>query len=184
MDPAAGRLVLDFLIMSLDIAALRDDIGSPLTFVVRDRASLPRLAAHGNSSVFQNSHECEGRRPLATIPETLRRERRASAMKSQEVLLRLYDRFNRHECTPSDDLFAADAVVECQPFRHEASGAVAWHAFVDRVATAFPDARLRADRLSKLADSIYQCVLLCSGTHRGAFEEHSFGVSHGAPWAK
>jgi predicted ester cyclase len=98
-----------------------------------------------------------------------------AAMKSQEVLLRLYDRFNRHECAPSDDLFAVDAVVECQPFRHEANGAEAWRAFVDRVATAFPDARLRADRLSKLADSIYQCVLLCSGTHRGAFDVGGYG---------
>jgi len=96
-------------------------------------------------------------------------------VKSQEVLLRLYDRFNRHEFTPSDDLFATDAVVECPPFRHQGNGAVAWRAFVDRVATAFPDARLRAEQLSKLADSIYQCVLLCNGTHRGTFDVGSYG---------
>ena len=77
-------------------------------------------------------------------------------MKSQDVLLRLYDRFNRHELTAPHDLFTADAVVECPPFRHQANGANAWHAFTDRVATAFPDARLRAERLSKLTDSMYQ----------------------------
>jgi predicted ester cyclase len=95
-------------------------------------------------------------------------------MKSQEVLLLLYDRFNRHEFTPPDDLFASDAVVECPPFRHQGNGAVAWQAFVDRVATAFPGARLRAERLTKLADSIYQCFLLCSGTHRGPFDVGSY----------
>jgi hypothetical protein len=83
-------------------------------------------------------------------------------MKSQEAVLRLYDRFNRHEFSASDDLFAAEAIVECPPFRHQGSGAVAWCAFVDRVATAFPDARLRTERLSKLTDSIYQCFLSCS----------------------
>ncbi len=96
-------------------------------------------------------------------------------MKSQEVLLRLYDRFNRHEFASSDDLFAPDAVVECPPFCHQGAGAVAWRAFVDRVSTAFPDARLRAERLSKLADSIYQCFVLCSGTHRGLFDVGSYG---------
>jgi ketosteroid isomerase-like protein len=96
-------------------------------------------------------------------------------MKSQEVLLRLYDRFNRHDATPSDDLFATDAVVECPPFLHQGHGAVAWHAFVDRVTTAFPDARLRAERLLKLADSSYECVVVCSGTHRGVFDVESYG---------
>ena len=96
-------------------------------------------------------------------------------MKSREVLLRLYDRFNRHQLASSDDLFAADAVVECPPFRHQGHGAVAWRAFVDRVATAFPDARLRAERLSKLADSIYECFVLCSGTHRGPFDVGRYG---------
>ena len=96
-------------------------------------------------------------------------------MKSQEVMLHLYDRFNRHEFASSDDLFATDAVVECPPFRHQGNGAVAWRAFVDRVATAFPDARLRAERLSKVADSIYQCFVLCSGTHRGPFDVGSYG---------
>jgi hypothetical protein len=88
-------------------------------------------------------------------------------MTSQEVLFRLFDRFNRHDATPSEDLFAADAVVECPPFRHQSHGAVAWQAFVDWVAAAFPGARLGAERLVKLADSIYECVVLCSGTHRG-----------------
>jgi predicted ester cyclase len=91
------------------------------------------------------------------------------------VLLRLYDRFNRHELAASDDLFATDAVVECPPCRHQVNGAVAWRAFADRVATAFPDARFRAERLSKLADSIYQGVLSCSGTHRGLFDVGSYG---------
>jgi predicted ester cyclase len=96
-------------------------------------------------------------------------------MKSQEVLLRLYDRFNRRELTPLHDLFAPDAVVECPPFRHQADGATAWHAFLDRVATAFPDARLRAERLSRLADSMYQCFIVCDGTHRGPFDVGTFG---------
>jgi predicted ester cyclase len=96
-------------------------------------------------------------------------------MNSQEALLRLYDRFNRREFAPPDDLFATDAIVECPPFCDQENGADAWHAFVDRVATAFPDARLRPERLSKLADSIYECFLLCSGTHRGAFDVGSYG---------
>ena len=96
-------------------------------------------------------------------------------MKSQDVLLRLYDRFNRHELTAPHDLFTADAVVECPPFRHQANGANAWHAFTDRVATAFPDARLRAERLSKLTDSMYQCFIVCNGTHRGRFDVGSYG---------
>jgi len=96
-------------------------------------------------------------------------------MNSPEVLLRLYDRFNRHELAASDDLFAPDAVVECPPFRHQGDGALGWRAFVERVATAFPDARLRVERLSKLADSMYQCFVLCDGTHRGVFDVGSHG---------
>lgn|SRR5262245_47652379 len=99
----------------------------------------------------------------------------SEVMKSQEVLLRLYDRFNRRELAASDDLFATDAVVECPPFRHQGNGAVAWRAFVDRIATAFPDARLRAERHSKLADSIYECFVVCGGTHSGRFDVGSYG---------
>jgi len=55
-DPPSTQVVLDILIMALEIAALRDEIGS-LTLVVSDRALLTRLAGHGYLSVLQNSHE-------------------------------------------------------------------------------------------------------------------------------
>lgn len=101
------------------------------------------------------------------------------AMKSQEVLLRLYDRFNRHELAPPYDLFAADAVVECPPFGHQQNGPEGWRAFVDRVSTAFPDGRFRAQRVSKLADSMYQCLVVCNGTHRGPFDAGNYGHRSG-----
>ncbi len=56
LDPPGTQLVTDVLIMALEIAALRDEIGS-LTLVVSDRALLTRLAGHGYLSVLQNSHE-------------------------------------------------------------------------------------------------------------------------------
>jgi hypothetical protein len=39
--------------------------------------------------------------------------------KSQDVLLRLYDRFNWHDFAAADELFSADAVVDCSPFQHQ-----------------------------------------------------------------
>jgi len=56
LDPPTAQVVLDILIMSLEMTALRDDMSS-LTLMVRDRAVLPRLPVHGYRSVFQNSHE-------------------------------------------------------------------------------------------------------------------------------
>jgi hypothetical protein len=67
-------------------------------------------------------------------------------MNSPDVLLHLYDRFNRHEFAVTDDLIVTDAVVECAPFRRQGNGAVGWRAFVARLATVFPDARIRAER--------------------------------------
>jgi SnoaL-like domain len=86
------------------------------------------------------------------------------------LVQRYYSYFNDRDFVAGAALFAEDATLEQLPLRPQERGGIGYLQFVSTWIRAFPDAVLRPDRITRVADDTFEADLALCGIHQGPLE--------------